>query len=140
MGKALAALDKGQRLSFDELGHGPKGEHGIVSVSDASLISDIGDVVLSRRDFLGSYHLSVVLDDADQGVTHVTRGKDLFEATKIHVVLQELLGLPRPRYLHHGLIRDGQGKRLAKRDDARAIRTYRAEGASPQDIRAMVGL
>ena len=87
-----------------------------------------------------SYHLSVVVDDAAQGITHVTRGEDLFEATKIHVVMQGLLGLPTPTYHHHMLIRDAAGKRLAKRDDARALHKYRAEGASPADIRRMVGL
>ncbi|MBC7179429.1 MAG: tRNA glutamyl-Q(34) synthetase GluQRS, partial [Roseovarius sp.] len=87
-----------------------------------------------------SYHLSVVVDDADQGITHVIRGEDLQEATQIHVLLQRLLGLPTPAYHHHALIRDDAGKRLAKRDDARAIATYRAQGASPSDIRAMVGL
>jgi len=81
-----------------------------------------------------------VLDDAEQGVTQVTRGQDLFDATAIHVVLQHLLGLPTPSYHHHRLIRDASGKRLAKRDDARAIATYRAEGATPGDIRRMVGL
>ena len=75
-----------------------------------------------------------------RGITHVTRGEDLFEATKIHVVLQRLLGLPTPVYHHHRLIRDDAGKRLAKRDDARAIRKYREDGASPADIRRLVGL
>jgi glutamyl-Q tRNA(Asp) synthetase len=87
-----------------------------------------------------SYHLSVVVDDAAQAVTHVVRGLDLFEATKIHVVLQALLGLPTPVYHHHRLIRDEAGKRLAKRDDARAISKYRNEGKTPEDIRCMVGL
>ncbi|MGJ8611095.1 MAG: glutamate--tRNA ligase family protein, partial [Octadecabacter sp.] len=87
-----------------------------------------------------SYHLSVVLDDAEQGISHVVRGQDLFEATKIHVILQRLLGLSTPTYHHHALIRDENGKRLAKRDDARAISKYRADGASPDDIRSMVGL
>ena len=87
-----------------------------------------------------SYHLSVVLDDAAQGVTHVVRGQDLFEATKIHVILQNLLGLPTPTYHHHKLIRDDTGKRLAKRDDARSIAKYREEGFTPLDIRKMVGL
>ncbi len=87
-----------------------------------------------------SYHLSVVLDDAAQGVTQVVRGEDLFDATAIHVLLQQLLDLPTPAYHHHTLIRDDQGKRLAKRDDARALAKYRADGASPADIRAMVGL
>ena len=87
-----------------------------------------------------NYHLSVVLDDADSGVTYVIRGQDLHDATLIHVLLQDLLGLPTPTYQHHKLIRDNMGKRLAKRDDARAIATYRAEGKSPNDIRALVGL
>ncbi|MCV6585113.1 MAG: tRNA glutamyl-Q(34) synthetase GluQRS [Marinibacterium sp.] len=123
-------------LGFDETGQTPR--H--VQVAAADLISGVGDIVLSRRDFPGSYHLSVVLDDADQGVTHVVRGADLFEATQIHVLLQQILGLPTPVYHHHRLIRDDSGKRLAKRDDARAIATYRADGATPGDIRAMVGL
>jgi glutamyl-Q tRNA(Asp) synthetase len=70
----------------------------------------------------------------------VIRGADLFEATAIHVLVQALLGLPTPIYHHHRLIRDETGKRLAKRDDARAISLYRTEGATPQDIRRMVGL
>jgi glutamyl-Q tRNA(Asp) synthetase len=84
--------------------------------------------------------LSVVLDDAAQGITHVKRGHDLFEATKIHVLLQNLLALPTPEYHHHDLIRDDIGKRLAKRDDARAISTYRAQGFSADDLRKMVNL
>lgn len=104
------------------------------------LCQSVGDIVLSRKDFLGSYHLSVVLDDADQGITEVVRGADLEEATQIHLVLQRLLGLPQPAYHHHALIRDESGKRLAKRDDARALSKFRAEGATPQDIREMVGL
>ncbi|WP_299699510.1 tRNA glutamyl-Q(34) synthetase GluQRS [uncultured Tateyamaria sp.] len=100
----------------------------------------IGDIVLARRDMGTSYHLSVVVDDAAQGVTHIIRGADLAEATGIHVILQHLLDLPTPIYHHHRLIRDEAGKRLAKRDDARAISKYRAEGATPNDIRQMVGL
>lgn len=122
---------------FTETGRPPKGE---TPVTATQMETEIGDIVLSRRDFLGSYHLSVVLDDANQGITHVIRGDDLFDATKIHVVLQRLLHLPTPTYHHHRLIRDDQGKRLAKRDDARAIRTCRADGASPEDICRMVGL
>lgn len=127
-------------VSFRETGVGPDGLTGFIGYTSEHLIQNIGDVVLSRREFGTSYHLSVVLDDAAQGVTHVVRGQDLFEATAIHVVLQRLLDLPTPVYHHHRLIRDDQGKRLAKRDDARAIALYRAEGASPDDIRAMVGL
>ena len=75
-----------------------------------------------------------------QQITEVVRGADLFEATFLHRLLQALLGLPTPAYHHHRLIRDESGKRLAKRDDARALAHYRAEGATPQDIRRIVGL
>ncbi len=127
-------------FSFQETGAGPNGEAGLVEFTADEALKTIGDIVLARRDMGTSYHLSVVLDDAFQGVTHVTRGQDLFEATKIHVILQKLLDLPTPTYHHHRLIRDDNGKRLAKRDDARAISKYRAEGATPEDIRRMVGL
>ncbi|WP_424943096.1 tRNA glutamyl-Q(34) synthetase GluQRS [Aliiroseovarius crassostreae] len=123
-------------LCFTETGPDPATHE----IRLADMIQTVGDIVLSRRDFLGSYHLSVVLDDAAQGITHVIRGKDIFPATQIHVLLQNLLGLPTPTYHHHRLIRDAAGKRLAKRDDARAIATFRAEGATPGDIRDMVGL
>jgi glutamyl-Q tRNA(Asp) synthetase len=127
-------------VDFQEHGRSPDGQHGLIETSRDVLVTDIGDIVIARRDMGTSYHLSVVVDDAAQGITHVTRGEDLFDATKIHVVLQRLLGLPTPIYHHHRLIRDDQGKRLAKRDDARALSKYRAEGATPQDIRRMVGL
>ncbi len=127
-------------FSFQETGVGPNGETGLIEFTADEALKTIGDIVLARRDMGTSYHLSVVLDDAFQGVTHVTRGQDLFEATKIHVILQKLLGLPTPTYHHHKLIRDENGKRLAKRDDARAIAKYRADGATPEDIRRMVGL
>ena len=104
------------------------------------MIQGVGDIVLARRDIGTSYHIAVTIDDAAQGITEVTRGADLFEATAVHVLLQRLLGYPTPLYHHHDLIRDAAGKRLAKRDDARAISKYRAEGASPADIRAMIGL
>ena len=105
-----------------------------------ALIQSAGDIVLARKDMQTSYHLSVVIDDAEQGITDVVRGADLREATPLHVLLQSLLGLPTPRYHHHPLIRDDAGKRLAKRDDARALSKYRAEGATPNDIRRLVGL
>ncbi|MEM7643292.1 MAG: tRNA glutamyl-Q(34) synthetase GluQRS [Pseudomonadota bacterium] len=88
----------------------------------------IGDPVLARRDMGTSYHLAVVVDDAAQGIDLVTRGEDLAEATPIHVALQALLTLPTPDYYHHDLVRDGAGKRLAKRDDARALSAYRDAG------------
>ncbi len=130
----------GNLLSFHETGKGPDGQTGIIEFSVQHAIREIGDVVLARRDMGTSYHLSVVLDDAAQGITHVVRGEDLFNATNIHVVLQRLLRLPTPIYRHHRLIRDENGKRLAKRDDARSIAKYRAEGLSPADIRKKVGL
>ena len=139
MAAALTRLGA-DALTFSETGAGPGGQTGAVTVTPASLVTGVGDIVLSRRDFLGSYHLSVVIDDAAQAVTEVVRGADLFDATQIHILLQDLLGLPRPAYHHHRLIRDAGGKRLAKRDDARAIATYRADGLSPGDIRRMVGL
>lgn len=141
-GKAVTDTSGGGRsvLRFVETGCGPSGDTGIIETDSRWMETQVGDVVLSRRDFVGSYHLSVVLDDAAQGVTHVVRGADLFDSTWIHVVLQALLGLPQPIYHHHRLIRDAAGKRLAKRDDARAIAQFRREGATPGDIRRMVGL
>nr|WP_216601723.1 MULTISPECIES: tRNA glutamyl-Q(34) synthetase GluQRS [unclassified Ruegeria] len=138
--KACQAIQERSRLQFTELGSGPDGETGVITFTPDEMEKTVGDVVLSRRDMGTSYHLSVVLDDAAQGITRVVRGRDLFEATRIHVLLQVLLDLPTPEYFHHDLIRDDAGKRLAKRDDARAISKYRAEGASPADIRRMVGL
>lgn len=126
--------------AFTETGEGPNGETGTLRFTAEEAVAILGDVVLARRDGFVAYHLAVVHDDAAQGVTHVVRGQDLFEATRIHVVLQRLLGLPTPIYHHHRLIRDEAGKRLAKRDDARAIAKYREDGASPIDIRRMVGL
>lgn len=111
-----------------------------IEVNAHALVSSIGDVVLSRRDMGTSYHLSVVLDDALQGISDVVRGEDLFDATAIHVLLQKLIGLSTPVYHHHALIRDDAGKRLAKRDDARAISVYRAEGMSPEALRELIGL
>ncbi len=136
----LARANVFDPLEFTETGHGPSGETGNIRFDDQDLAQTLGDIVLARRGLGTSYHLSVVLDDAAQGITHVVRGADLFEATYIHVLLQKLLGLPTPVYHHHALIRDDAGKRLAKRDDARAIARYRADGATPNDIRAMVNL
>ena len=109
-------------------------------IAPETLIDSVGDPVLARRGMGTSYHLAVVIDDAHQGVTEAVRGVDLVEATPLHVLLQRLIGLPVPAYHHHRLIRDERGRRLAKRDDARAIGLYRAEGATPDDIRRMVGL
>jgi glutamyl-Q tRNA(Asp) synthetase len=97
-------------------------------------------VVLARKDVPTSYHLAVVLDDAAQGVTHVVRGEDLFAATGVHRLLHALLGLPAPVYRHHRLIRDESGRKLSKSTRATALRALRAQGASPADIRRLVGL
>ncbi|UWQ20245.1 tRNA glutamyl-Q(34) synthetase GluQRS [Jannaschia sp. W003] len=102
----------------------------------AAFRAGIGDVVVARRDFGTSYHLAVVVDDAWQGIDLVTRGEDLAEATPIHVALQGLLGLPVPRYLHHDLVRDGAGRRLAKRDDAQSLESYRAAGWTAEGLLA----
>jgi glutamyl-Q tRNA(Asp) synthetase len=116
-------------LSFED-------ETGAVRVDPARL----GDVVIARKDFPASYHLASVWDDARQGVTHVIRGEDLRESAHVHVTLQALLGLPTPIYRHHRLIVDEHGKRLAKRDAAKTLRSLRETGASAADIRRMVGL
>jgi glutamyl-Q tRNA(Asp) synthetase len=99
-----------------------------------------GDVVLARKETPTSYHLSVVVDDALQGITHVVRGQDLFAATGIHRLLQAELDLPAPTYHHHRLVLDQQGRKLAKSTGATSLRSLRAHGASPADIRHMVGL
>ena len=114
-------------------------DSGPQKVRPEALLSQVGDVVLQRRNGQIAYHLAVVVDDALQGVSDVVRGADLAEATQIHVLLQSLLGLPTPRYHHHKLIRDRAGKRLAKRDDATAISTLRSQGQSANDIRRSLG-
>ena len=91
----------------------------------------IGDVILARRGMGTSYHLAVVVDDAFQEITHVIRGEDLLTSTHVHRTLQFLLGLPEPVYLHHAMVVDEDGKRLAKRHDSLAIATLRERGCSP---------
>lgn len=104
--------------------------HGLTRVDPAVL----GDVILARKDLGTSYHLAVVLDDAFQNVTLVTRGEDLLPSTHVHRLLQSLLDLPEPRYHHHALIVDDAGRRLAKRHDALALSTLRAGGLTPDDV------
>ncbi|MGP6088298.1 tRNA glutamyl-Q(34) synthetase GluQRS [Antarctobacter jejuensis] len=135
-----AALDRIDETAITFTETGPLGLAPGRRVTAKDLTSTVGDIALSRKDFLGSYHLSVVLDDTAQEISHVIRGEDLFDATQIHVLLQRLMGLPTPIYLHHSLVRDEAGRRLAKRDEARAISTYRNEGLAPKDIRMKVGL
>jgi len=143
MRRAVAALGGAgavQALAFHELGAGPDSESGRIALDAAALIESTGDVVLARRDGAPAYHLAVVVDDAFQAVTHVTRGADLFSATPIHRLLQALLGLPAPVYRHHRLIRDAAGLRLAKRDHAHSLASLREEGWSPADVIARLGL
>jgi glutamyl-Q tRNA(Asp) synthetase len=123
-------------LTWEEAGRGPAGETGIVAADPAAW----GDVILARKDAPASYHLAVVVDDAAQGVTDVVRGQDLFYATSLHRLLQALLGLPAPRYRHHRLVLDADGRKLSKSNAATALRELRARGASPADIRRRVGL
>lgn len=123
-----------------EVGVGPEGQQGWIALDPHWLVTAAGDVVLSRKDGSAAYHLGVVVDDAFQGVTRITRGQDLFPATPIHRLLQMLLGLPAPAYQHHRLIRDETGRRLAKRDRDRSLSSLREAGATPADIRRLVGL
>ena len=99
-----------------------------------------GDVVIARKEVPTSYHLSVIVDDAMQGISHVVRGRDLYHATSVHVLLQRLLGLPVPRYHHHRLITDAGGRKLSKSDRDTALASLRADGRTPDDIRRLVGL
>lgn len=110
----------------------PGGEVRVIAVEPQLF----GDVVLARKETPASYHLAVVIDDAFQGVTLVTRGEDLLAASHVQRVLQALLGLPEPAYAHHRLILDAQGRKFSKRDDAVTLRALRAAGETPSRIRA----
>ncbi|MGA7427123.1 MAG: tRNA glutamyl-Q(34) synthetase GluQRS [Rhodoplanes sp.] len=123
-------------LTWVETGCGPNGETGVLAAEPAVW----GDVVLARKETPTSYHLSVVIDDAAQGATHVVRGQDLFAATSLHRLLQALLGLPAPTYRHHRLILDADGRKLAKSTGATALCALRGRGVSPAAIRRMIGL
>jgi len=120
--------------AFTEVGPIHPGTHQVI---EKAMLSRIGDIVVARKDIGISYHLAVVVDDAGQGVTEVVRGEDLFEATFLHVLLQDLLALPHPTYFHHPLVRDDSGRRLAKRDDAQSLARYREDGLTAQDVRRM---
>jgi len=122
-------MKDGRELSFTDL------RHGSIRVDPCLL----GDVVLARKDIGTSYHLAVVVDDAFQAVTHVTRGEDLLPSTHVHRVLQTLLDLPEPLYLHHRLITDDQGVRLAKRADALSVRLLRENGRSAGELLTELG-
>jgi glutamyl-Q tRNA(Asp) synthetase len=131
------AIARAGAMTWTDTGQGPGGETGVVPASPAAW----GDVVMARKETPTSYHLSVVVDDALQGVTHVVRGQDLFHATAVHRLLQALLGLPAPAYHHHRLILDDAGNKLSKSTRATGLRELRARGGTTAaDIRGMVGL
>ena len=131
-----AACARAPDLSWVEHGEGPGGETGLVAARPEAW----GDVILARKETPTSYHLSVVIDDALQGVTDVVRGQDLFWSTSVHRLLQTLLGIPQPAYRHHRLILDGAGQKLSKSTKATALREWRGQGATPAEIRRLVGL
>lgn len=141
--KAIACLggpDAVRALSFREIGSGPLGESGEIYLNPVELVQRVGDVVLKRKDGAVAYHLAVVVDDSWQGVTHVTRGQDLFSSTQLHRLLLALTDQPTPIYRHHRLVRDVTGRRLAKRDGDEALATLRRAGASASEVRNMIGL
>jgi glutamyl-Q tRNA(Asp) synthetase len=131
-----AAVTSAGVLTWTETGSGPQGQTGVVAAAPQMW----GDVVLARKEAPTSYHLAVALDDALQGVTDVVRGQDLFWSTAIHRLLQALLGLPEPVYHHHKLIMDAAGRKLSKSTLATSLRDLRSSGATPADVRRMVGL
>ncbi len=133
MAKALGRYTK--PLEWYESGAGPKAETGKIPAHPAIW----GDVLLGRKDVPTSYHLACVLDDALQGVSLIVRGQDLFHATSIHRLLQEVLGLPAPVYHHHRLILDDDGQKLAKSRKDTSLRQLRDAGLQPDDIKRMVG-
>lgn len=130
--KAVARV--GESLTWRETGAGPSGESELIAADPTAW----GDVTLSRSDAPSSYHLSVVIDDALQGVTHVVRGRDLYHATSIHRLLQRLLDLPEPVYHHHRLVLGPDGRKLSKSNGDTGIAALRAAGHEPADLRAML--
>src|SRR5947209_7056949 len=131
-----AAHIRAGELSWTEQGAGPDGETGTVAARPQAW----GDVILARKETPTSYHLSVVIDDALQGVTDVVRGQDLFASTSVHRLLQQLLDLPAPVYRHHALVLNDAGQKLSKSSRATGLRELRAGGLNPADIRRLVGL
>lgn len=131
-----AALERTGALTWVEVDEDPKEDHETLMAHAEAW----GDVVLARRDTPTSYHLSVVVDDALQGVTHVVRGQDLQQATAVHRVLQTLLELPPPLYHHHRLVLDAEDRKLSKSTNAMALRELRQQGVTLADIRRQVGL
>jgi glutamyl-Q tRNA(Asp) synthetase len=132
---AREALGGFETLTLIDEGAGPNGETGLIQARPETA----GDIVLARKDVGVAYHLAVVHDDALQGVTHVIRGCDLFEAAHIQRLLQALLDLPTPTYRHHGLLVGPDGKRYAKRDKAQTLRELRASGVTATALREELG-
>jgi glutamyl-Q tRNA(Asp) synthetase len=131
-----AACARIGELSWTERGQGANGETGEIEARPQAW----GDVILARKETPTSYHLSVVIDDALQGITEVVRGEDLFWSTSVHRLLQALLGLRAPLYRHHRLVLDTAGAKLSKSIGTTGLRELRATGAAPVDIRRLVGL
>ena len=130
---AQAVSQIGQLLGWPEYGEGD-------DVRDIHAEPALwGDCVLARKDIPTSYHISVVVDDARQGVTDIVRGQDLFDATSLHRLLQEIFDLPTPRYHHHDLLRDPAGQKLSKSTRAKSLRALREEGITAQDVRKRLG-
>jgi glutamyl-Q tRNA(Asp) synthetase len=134
--RAAACILDGRRLSFKELGD----DGGGVLCTVEAHPERWGDPVIVRKDVATSYHLAVAVDDAWQGVTHVTRGRDLLAATDLHRLLQVLLGLPAPVYRHHRLIADATGRKLSKSARDTSLRSLRERGATAEEIRRLVDL
>ncbi len=132
---ARGALGGFERLTFLEEGEGPAGERGVIAARPELG----GDVVLARKDVGVAYHLAVTVDDARQGMTHIVRGQDLFEATHVQRLLQALLGLPEPVYRHHRLLLGPDGKRFAKRDRAETLESLRDRGVTADQLRQELG-
>jgi glutamyl-Q tRNA(Asp) synthetase len=131
---AAKAKQRAGPLRFEEHGCGPDGEHGTIEVNPLLF----GDIVVARKDLPASYHLAVVVDDAYQSVTLVTRGNDLFAATHVQRLLQALLALPAPAYAHHRLVLDEHGRKLSKRDKATGLRQLREKGLGVMDVRRLL--
>jgi glutamyl-Q tRNA(Asp) synthetase len=122
-------------LAFVEEGLGPEGERGLIPARPETA----GDVALARKDAGTAYHVAVTHDDAQQGISHVIRGEDLFEATHVQVLIQALMGWPTPVYRHHRLLVGPDGRRYAKRDRSVTLEELRAGGVTPAALRAELG-
>ena len=128
MKRAMEQLDA--PLTWTEIDLGGDWQEQIVVASPENW----GDVILARSDTPTSYHLAVTVDDALQGVSHVVRGRDLYQATAVHRLLQSLLNLPEPRYHHHDLIVDKTGRKLSKSDGDVSLKALRANGVNSAEI------